>query len=264
MKTIKRTIAAILACVLALSATACSGDTTWAYKYNDDTVAAGVYIMYLYDSYYNAQNTFAAANDGTASTDIFKETIEEKDAKQWMKDDAAIAAKAALATRAWLKEIDKEVTDDDYAYSDQMAAYYWASMSASFEPLGVSEESFTNYFRGTSETSVLFHALYGEGGPKEVPDTELRPYYNENFYQFQYVSGSYYSGGTALSDAEKTLVKQRFEGYLAQIQEEGLLSTRSMSSRRNIRKKLLPPVPALLRATALKRRSPQRTAPLLR
>lgn len=222
MKFIKRTIAAILVCLVALSVSACSGDTSWAYKYNDDTVPAGVYIMYLYDGYYNAQSTFQTANPDSSTSDITKETIEDKSAKQWIIDDAAVAAKAALATRAWLKELGVTVSDDDYAYSDQMSAYYWSSMQSSFEGLGVSEDSFTQYFRGSSDTSALFHALYGEGGPKEVPDSELRPYYNENYYEFKYVSGSYYSNGTALSDAEKTLVLQRFETYLTQMQEDGL------------------------------------------
>lgn len=222
MKLIKRTIAAILVCAMALSVSACSGDTSWAYKYNDDTVAAGVYIMYLYDGYNSARSTYQTENPDGDASNFLNEKVEDKDAKQWIKDYAARLSKARLATQAWLKELNVTVNESDLSYYDQMSDYYWSSMQSMYESVGVSEESFKEYFRTTPNETSLFQAIYGEGGTEEVSDDELRPYFNENFYQFKYVSGSYYKSGTALSDAEKTLVRQRFEGYLAQMQEEGL------------------------------------------
>ena len=55
MKKFKRLFAGLLTAILLLSVTGCSGDTTWVFKTENDTVPAGVYLAYMMDAYNQAK-----------------------------------------------------------------------------------------------------------------------------------------------------------------------------------------------------------------
>lgn len=78
MKLAKRIAAGLLCAAAACSFTACK-DTTWAYKIQDTTITAGMYIAYQINAYMEAQNE---AEDTTK--DVLEQQIDGKDATAWI------------------------------------------------------------------------------------------------------------------------------------------------------------------------------------
>jgi hypothetical protein len=91
------------------------------------------------------------------------------------------------------------------------------------EPYGISLDSFkyctTEY---SVKYSALFSKVYGEGGSKEVTDSELTDYFTENYVDYSYITVNLYesttdeagdSSNVALSDDDAKKLTDEFDGY---------------------------------------------------
>ncbi len=229
MKNISKTLSALaLAAVLACSAAGCAvGPGKWSYKTADATISAGSWIYRTYESYSDAVSKITEANQDNPDfdsqlMDITKEKVEDKNAVDWIFDDAKDKCISLLTVEKLAKdkkaELDAATLESAesmysqyYKYSDESVAFY--------EKLGVSEESFLECnIRYNYLYQQLFNKLYGKDGEKEVSDADVQKYYTENYISYYYLSYSLKTtdddGNSVDIDAEtKEKVTANFNKY---------------------------------------------------
>lgn len=208
----------LLALCLAASLTACySEDNTWAAKAGDDVMPIGAYIYYLSSAYTEAGNKVSAHDK------ILEGTIDGQDAKSWIKDQALAYVGAYYYICDKFDELGLSLTEEDLDAIDNGTATYWPYFKARMEAMGISEDSFKKaYAEHNVRAQLLMEALYGEGGPEEISEDELRQYYTENYdsYEYMYISKSKTdedNQSVALSDEEKKQMEDSLEELAGQV-----------------------------------------------
>ncbi len=246
MKPFKKVAAFLLAAVIiALSAgcTPISLTKEWSYKYGDDELSIGVYIYSLYQAYNQAQ-TYAEKNEDYSSDKSFMDLqITDDDgntevAKTWILNEADKITKRILSIDNELKtnNITVDQATMDQAKSEaqnvwDMGAYasygYFNPMSKVLEPYGISFDSFyVSSYGASAKENVLFNGIYGKDGTKEVSDSEIKDYFNENYTNYSFFPVNLYtsetdeegnSTNTPLTDDEKKKVENELKGYVDDI-----------------------------------------------
>lgn len=220
MRKLKSAAALLLALVMLLSTTACSGDTTWAAKYGDTTLPVGVYIYNVYNAYYQA---YYQSSD--SSTPVLEQQIEDQPSSDWIKEQAAESVKGILFTQQKFKDMGLHFTDEELAQQQTTLNSNWAQASVLLESLGIAKESLNIAFvQQQAMYQKIFEALYGEGGEKAVSDEELANYYTENYTHYGYFTKSLTTTdednqSVNLSDEEIAEIGAKFEEYANAINE---------------------------------------------
>lgn len=220
MRKLKSAAALLLALVMLLSTTACSGDTTWAAKYGDTTLPVGVYIYNVYNAYYQA---YYQSSD--SSTPVLEQQIEDQPSSDWIKEQAAESVKGILFTQQKFKDMGLSFTDEELAQQQTSLNSNWAQASVLLESLGIAKESLNIAFvQQQAMYQKIFEALYGEGGEKEVSDEDLANYYTENYTHYGYFTKSLTTTdedkqSVNLSDEEIAEIGTKFEEYANAINE---------------------------------------------
>ena len=200
MKNIGKKISALaLSAVLACSAASCTfGPGKWSYKTNISEISAGSWIYNTYQSYNEAVNKIQEANKDNEEfdvqlIDITKEKIEDKNAVDWIFDEAKDKCISLLTAEKLAK--DKSVVIDEEQLkmtADMYVQYYYKGseqMTEFYEKLGVSEDSFAECVtRYNYIYQELFEKLYGKDGEKEVSDEDVKKYYSENVIPYYYIA----------------------------------------------------------------------------
>ena len=226
MKPFKKVLAALIAVVIALSATACmpvSLTKEWSYKTEDSVLnqeyAMGIYIYELYAAYNNAAS-YAEKADGYKEDESFLGlTIEDGDgnkavAKDWILQkaeentlsilavDYLIAKHGATLDEAQMKTA-KENAKSAWDVGPYAQSGYYNPMSKVLYDYGVSLESFTacysdgyNLYPFTVKQSVLFEKLYDKDGVEEVSDKELNKYFEKNYIDYTLIPVNLYTSET--------------------------------------------------------------------
>lgn len=210
MKIIKKLTVAFLSLALIFSTTACS-DLTWSVKTDDNTLAIGVYIYYMSSAYSEA---YYKVEDH--SGDILSQTIEDKNASDWIKDTALDSCKKLLAVEKLLKDAGSSLTEDELATADSTTSAQWNQYGKTYESFGVSKESFNRaYSIYNQEYLKLFNSTYGPDGTKAVSDEELKNFFTENYINYSYISKDFVKDDSEqMSDEEKSEVENKFNSYL--------------------------------------------------
>ena len=207
-------------------------DTSWSVKKNDDeTLSVGTYIYYMTQAYSEAKE-----KTGKSGNVVLSETIDKKTGDQWIRDRAKELCVEQMTLDKLCKDNKINITDDEInaTYTDKSAFYgyysysdMWVMSKQSYEAMGISENSYKNAIIKTAlEKDKLFNKLYGEGGSKEVKDSELEKYFKENYVSYKYLTTSLNktdSNGksTTMTDEEKEVVKAQYERYVKIINEQG-------------------------------------------
>lgn len=230
---IKKIAASTICGALLLSMAGCA-DTSWSVKKNDDeTLSVGTYIYYMTQAYSEAKE-----KTGKSGNVVLSETIDKKTGDQWIRDRAKELCVEQMTLDKLCKDNKINITDDeiDATYKSQSVfygygycSYYdmWVMSKQSYEAMGISENSYKNAIIKTAlEKDKLFNKLYGEGGSKEVKDSELEKYFKENYVSYKYLTTSLNktdSNGksTTMTDEEKEVVKAQYERYVKIINEQG-------------------------------------------
>lgn len=230
---IKKIAASTICGALLLSMAGCA-DTSWSVKKNDDeTLSVGTYIYYMNQAYSEAKE-----KTGKSGNDVLSETIDKKTGDQWIRDRAKELCVEQMTLDKLCQDNKITITDDeiDATYKSQSVfygygycSYYdmWVISKKSYEAMGISENSYKNAIIKTAlEKDKLFNKLYGEGGSKEVKDSELEKYFKENYVSYKYLTTSLNktdSNGksTTMTDEEKEVVKAQYERYVKIINEQG-------------------------------------------
>ena len=230
---IKKIAASTICGALLLSMAGCA-DTSWSVKRNDDeTLSVGTYIYYMTQAYSEAKE-----KTGKSGNVVLSETIDKKTGDQWIRDRAKELCVEQMTLDKLCQDNKITITDDeiDATYKSQSVfygygycSYYdmWVMSKQSYEAMGISENSYKNAIIKTAlEKDKLFNKLYGEGGSKEVKDSELEKYFKENYVSYKYLTTSLNktdSNGksTTMTDEEKEVVKAQYERYVKIINEQG-------------------------------------------
>lgn len=210
MKIIKNLTVACLSLVLIFSTTGCS-DLTWSVKTDDNTLPIGIYIYFMSSAYSEA---YYKVEDH--SGDILSQTIEDKNASDWIKDTALDSCKNLIAVEKLLKDANSSLTEDELATANVTTSAQWNQYGKTYENFGISKESFN---RASSiynqEYLKLFNLTYGPGGTKAVSDEELKSFFTENYANYSYISKSFVNDNSEqISDEEKSEVERKFNSYL--------------------------------------------------
>ena len=230
---IKKIAASTICGALLLSMAGCA-DTSWSVKKNDDeTLSVGTYIYYMTQAYSEAKE-----KTGKSGNVVLSETIDKKTGDQWIRDRAKELCVEQMTLDKLCKDNKINITDDeiDATFKSQSVfygygycSYYdmWVMSKQSYEAMGISENSYKNAIIKTAlEKDKFFNKLYGEGGSKEVKDSELEKYFKENYVSYKYLTTSLNktdSNGksTTMTDEEKEVVKAQYERYVKIINEQG-------------------------------------------
>lgn len=232
MKTFtKRAAALLLAVILTFSLAGCySEDLTWAAKAGDATLPTGGYIYFLSSAYSEA----AAMVD--SETKVLDSQIEGMDAAEWIEDRAMLYVRQYFWIDQEMERLGLEMTEADYEEASSTTASYWSAYSSVFEPYGIAKSSFDLVYSQYNVKSLkVFNAIYGEGGEKELSDNEIKTYFADTYYNYEY-----FIVPMALPDASGNLVdmteeevealQENLEGVKEQI-ENGELTVAEASEK---------------------------------
>ncbi|MCI9273163.1 MAG: hypothetical protein HFE39_04300 [Clostridiales bacterium] len=222
MKKLKTVAALMLALVMLLSTTACSGDTTWSAKYEDTTLPVGVYIYNTYSAYYQA---YYQVTD--SSTPVMDQKIGDKPVSDWIKEKATESIKSTLYTQKKFKELGLSFTEEELSVQQKNLDSSWAQGKAILEKLGIAKESLNiASIQQQAMYIKIFEAIYGKGGEKAVSDSELEDYYVDNYTHYGYFTKALTTTDknkktVNLSDEEIKKIGEKFEEYAKDINENG-------------------------------------------
>ena len=219
MKRIKQIASLLLVAVMLISTTACSTDKSWAAKNDSLTVPIGSYIYNLYSAYASA---YSQVTD--TSTSVLEQKIEDKDATEWIREEALNSTKSLFVIDQKMKDLNLSLTDEEKETIQSNTDGVWSSYQSTFEELGIAKSSYelaaTEY---SAKYQKVFEATYGKDGTDAVSDDELKDFFEKNYTDFSYVmcklyktdsSGNY---SAAFSDEEKQNAKAEFDDYASKI-----------------------------------------------
>ena len=175
MKRNRKIAAAALAALMAAGLCACGENATWAAKYGDTTVPAGVYIINLISQYdewivqvpADAKEPFAYEVDGVP-------------VGQRMQEGARQGLENFIAIEQQFESMGLELQPaDEQAVSVTMEM--WNYMEPVYELNGVSQQSYEMVATNSAKQQRIFESIYGAGGSEEVPESELRAAFEENY-----------------------------------------------------------------------------------
>lgn len=221
MKKIKSVAALVLALIMLLTTSACSGDTTWSIKEGDTTFPIGVYIYNTYAAYYQASYTVS-----DSSTPVMDQKIDDKPVSDWIQEKALESCKSILYTQKKFQEMGLSFTDEEQAALKNQLESNWAQASTLMEKIGVAKESLNiASIMQQAQYVKIFQAIYGKDGSEAVSDADLESYLVDNYTHYAYFTKALTKteddSTVNLSDEEIEEIKKEFEGYADSINNDG-------------------------------------------
>lgn len=216
--TVKRIVALVLVFAMTFALTACYNENNLvAATKGDVEFPIGGYIYYLASAYNETQ---AEVYD---DEDVLKATIDGENAKDHIKSMAMQSLNGFFYIEDKFNEYGLEITEDDLIDIESNTDYLWSYYRDTFEAMGVSKDS---YAISGSEFNFkyyeVFQYMYGPNGDKALNDEDIREYYENTYFSYEYFSASTTftneEGETEdLSDEEKEEVKKSVEDYLTKV-----------------------------------------------
>ena len=215
MKAFKRILAILLCVVMALSVTACGGDTSWIMKTEKTEITAGHYMYYLVGAYSNA--TYMVED---TEKSVLSQTIDGVKAATWIENTAIDAAKFAIVVKEMFEAEGLELSADNQEYVTQMVNYYWAYFGSTvYEPNGVAYNTLLKAMSYDTMTSQLFEYLYGEGGSREISADDVKKGLTENYGKIKEIGISLAGmSGEMRSEEVQADLKAKAEDYKKRIE----------------------------------------------
>lgn len=176
MKMLRKIVAPVLCCALALSLAGCRFSTPATVLTVDDTqISAGLYLLYQLQAYSSARNL-----QEDTKKDVLKDTIEEKDGATWIADETLRLARRYVAVEKQFAADGLSLTDEELATAEQSAQGSYATSEEMYSNNGVGVESFTTYYLNEVKYDKLVGA-YNEKNADTVTDAEAKAYMDEQY-----------------------------------------------------------------------------------
>lgn len=176
MNLLRKCAAAVIASAMLLSFAACSSDTGWIMRKGELEMPAGVYLNNLMQSYYEA--SMMVENPDKS---VLKQQIEDKDASEWIKEEALKNTKQSMAICDLFNELKLSFTEEELMTCHTQAENYYEKAGKNLEENGISQNSVELLYQISYMKAKVFDALYGEGGEKEIDEAEVQKYYDDNY-----------------------------------------------------------------------------------
>lgn len=219
MNFFKKIIAVVIVACTALSMTACK-DTDWVYDYNGTKLPSGLYLAFTIDAYTQAQGHKDINKD---QKNLFKQTLDGKDAKQWIIDQAKKTANLYMAAENKFAELKLSFEEKDEYTIKSTTDYIWGQIGKVYEENGVSKETYKLIMANQRKQEMIFKKYYGTGGIEEIPAEQLLVHFKENFASIN-MTALLPATGENLTDEQKKAnegLKARGEEYVKLINEGG-------------------------------------------
>ncbi len=257
MKNIRKITALILAVLMVASLCACtsiprSNKAEWGYKTASQEYPIGVYVYSLFSAYNQAYSVISQeqGEDFDAEASIlsiestFDEAKGEEKALDFILSEADYITKNLIALDEVIAENNIELDAETEAAAYEQArkdwylgSYYEEYMAYGYsatpykdmlEPYGVSFESFyQSSYLASVKQNAIFDFFYAKGGEKEVPEGEMKDYFEDNYTSYSYFTANLYETTTdsttgetvnkALSAEDQKKAKEDLELYVKMI-----------------------------------------------
>lgn len=217
------TVGALLI-TMALSFTACGEGTTKALTIGGQQINAGLYISYLNSAYSELYSKLTEDASVDSDFDVYAQTYENKTASEWIIDRAVELCAENVAIKNEANRLGVSLESNVKTYIDNLVDYYWTNYNyeSTLTKVGVGQASFKAMITSNYLKDELLHAIYGEGGEKEVKDDELAKFMNENYARVKYYTFTKKGDdGGNLSDDELKNLKDEVEGLIAMMKNGG-------------------------------------------
>lgn len=231
----------LIACAAALACAGClSGCADTGYVMSVDGVEFknGIYLNCLLTSINNANIEVKEEKEEYGETsaveDIFKETVDGKDAELWIKEDALNQMKRYTAIQRLCEEYGLTVTDekkseisdtinslwnDENFYAQYL--YQTDTMGEYYDSIGIGKDSMRQIYTFTALSELLFEHYYGTDGITPVADDEFDAYIKENYAAVKYVELEFndYQGLDLKEEADIQAVRDLAQSYADRIND---------------------------------------------
>ena len=201
IKPLKKLVALSLA-ILILLAGCQTTDTSWAFELEGERLPAGAYILFqnqalmtATDRLYQDWLDWERSDDPDAPepafvfdlspSEMLAAEIDGISMRDWVINEAQRLARQHFAVLALLDEFEIAVDPVLLAQADAAAQRDYQQGEADFREIGVAESSLALVYRASVSLNALFDGLYGEDGVQQVPEAEIRAYFDENFIRGQ-------------------------------------------------------------------------------
>lgn len=224
---LKRAAIVLLALAMLCSALLMTGCSTpkVAMTVDGDDYSTGEYLAYLYNTFYQVYMAGSASSAPlyyyemySTDTDVWGQEYTYEDQKYdlagYIKAMTKDSMVRAVAVKRMMTEFGVTLNEEDKkALADELKAME----NDAFIELGFSNESYARMLEEHNyNESGLFYTLYGKGGKREVPETDVRKYFDDNYLSYFIISDALTDAkGNKLDDKAKAEVKKAFEEYLA-------------------------------------------------
>ncbi|MBQ5331481.1 MAG: hypothetical protein J6F31_09570 [Oscillospiraceae bacterium] len=212
--------AAMLSSLAGCGATSRTGGTA-----DGQDIPAGIYIYFLQSAYYDAkskideQNAPAVEGDApaetvqTSSKEFYAQSIDGKSVKQWVIDEAVRQMREYAVVEKKFGENSLELTEAELTAAQSYMDYMWEYGGEYLSSLGISQDSYKSVYLNDEKRSKLFEKIYGEGGEKAVPESEIKQYMLDNYVRFDYID-------MELKDGEGNLLKSEGKSEIMAMAED--------------------------------------------
>lgn len=229
MRNLKKVCSAVLCAAMLLCV--CTGCSTPSVAMTVDGVdySTGEYLANLYNNFYGVyQSNYLYLYEQYGLGDPWDQSFSY----------TAGSTTQAMDTAAYIKQLTQDAIIRQRAVSKLMEQYgvtlseetlaeadeALQSISESeLLALGFNKENYRKWFiAATYNEEALFNGIYGKGGEKEVPEADIRAYFDENYLVYKSIETSLVdSEGEALSEEEIAKVRAKLESYLKVYEDTG-------------------------------------------
>lgn len=221
----KKVFAALLAMALCLSFAGCYDENkTWAAKRGDDTLPIGAYIYYLNSAYSEAMGKVSSEEEVLkADIEDFLNTGKFMSGESWVKSRARNYLNSYYFISNKFDELGLELTQEELDTAQTNTDSMWTYYKTTMEEMGIAKESYHQAFTVyNAKYQKVMKAMYGKDGEMAVSDDDLKTYFTDNYYSYEYFTVSLTKtdddgNSVDMTDDEKKEAKSKLEGYIKKI-----------------------------------------------
>lgn len=234
MNLFKKIAAGLMAAALLVSVAACHPKDETAMTIGNVKITSALYMCALIQADSEGRTKVDELNNSTGdsttssstSVDYYSQKIDDTPFTDWVKNRAEEVCKEYAAYETKFEEAGLSLDEDTQEEIDTYSDMYWNQygLSVAYGENGVSYETYKKFFTYQYKAQKYFMSVYGPEGTDPVPDEEIKASFLENYVAVEPLTGSYSTtdssgNATALTDEEKTALKEKFEGYAQRLRE---------------------------------------------
>ena len=239
----KKISAAAVCSAMILSLSACGNniagpDTTYGAVIDGYKVPAGDFISMQMNAYYDAAY-YTDPNDETAATEAVTtaatdassseteattttpftdKVIEDKPVRDWINDEATKSMQKFVAIENKFDEFGLSFENSEKEKAQRYLDSIWEYYGASYEDAGISEDSQLLIMLNSTKKNMVFDHFYATGGEKEISESDIKAYLEENNKRINYIKMELRDGeGNLLKSEGKEEIKKMAMEYIDRI-----------------------------------------------